>query len=190
MPDPTRTKDLKKIHIAKRDLAMTDGSYRAMLQRLTGHDSAGKLNAHQRQAVLAEFRRLGWKPRSKKGGRRPHNLDREAQLQKIEAQLTDMGLPWRYADAIANRMFHIERVEWLRERKHRDAIIAALWREQKKRHLLTAVDEILADLGRDRSDLDRYQLRPGWERHLPTLTALAGRLFAEWMSALKEENAS
>ena len=60
-----RGNDLAKIHMAKKDLAMTDDSYRALLKRLTGFESASKLSLYERSKVLNEFKRLGWTPKTK-----------------------------------------------------------------------------------------------------------------------------
>lgn len=62
---------LAKVHIAKKELAMHEDSYRALLRRITGKDSAGACNEAELDAVLVEFKRLGWaskkaKPRSRK----------------------------------------------------------------------------------------------------------------------------
>ncbi len=66
-----RTALLAKVHIAKKELAMHEDSYRALLQRITGKDSAAACAEAELQAVMDEFKRLGWadrraKPRSRK----------------------------------------------------------------------------------------------------------------------------
>jgi phage gp16-like protein len=59
--DPAhRNKALAKIHVAKKQLAMEEDSYRALLRRITGKDSAKALEIVELDAVLAEFRRLGF----------------------------------------------------------------------------------------------------------------------------------
>ena len=72
-----RNNDLAKIHIARKDLAMTDDSYRALLQRVTGKESASALSIAERVKVMAEFTRLGWKPKpkSKPNPHKPTNPD-------------------------------------------------------------------------------------------------------------------
>lgn len=55
---------LAKIHLAKKQLALTDDSYRDILRRVTGVDSSAKMRPDQLDAVLKEFARLGWKPKS------------------------------------------------------------------------------------------------------------------------------
>lgn len=107
---------LAKIHIAKAQLGLDDDTYRALLARVAGVRSAKDLTKRQVGAVLREFERLGFKPApAKKAGRAVPKPapERAAQIGKIEAFLAEAGRPWAYADAMALRMFQIERVEWL-----------------------------------------------------------------------------
>lgn len=60
-PAGQRQTDLQVIHIAKKQLALDDDSYRDLLERLTGKRSSADLDADQRRAVLGEFKRLGFK---------------------------------------------------------------------------------------------------------------------------------
>lgn len=53
---------LAKIHIARKDLGLTEEDYRAILRRVAGADSSAKLGPDGHAKVLAEFQRLGWKP--------------------------------------------------------------------------------------------------------------------------------
>lgn len=53
---------LAKIHIAKKELALQDGEYRALLQRVARVASAKDLSETAAIAVIAEFKRLGWQP--------------------------------------------------------------------------------------------------------------------------------
>jgi phage gp16-like protein len=66
-----RAKLLAKIHVAKKQLAMEESSYRALLQRLVGLDSAGDATLAQLDAILAEFRRLGFTGKKAKPDHRP-----------------------------------------------------------------------------------------------------------------------
>ena len=84
--EQARKKDLQKIHIARKALAMTEEAYRAMLQRLTGIATTADMNAPQRRQVLAEFRRFGWSAKRKSGS--------NPQTDKIRAlwyELADAG---------------------------------------------------------------------------------------------------
>jgi len=105
--DPTRNKDLSRIHIYKKDLGLDDETYRAMLLSLTGKASAGEMDYRERWQVIQEMaKRLPADKRhktSKKNdypGRPPVNKRIEPQVSKIEALLADMKLPWKYAETI------------------------------------------------------------------------------------------
>ena len=130
-----RKRDLSAIHASKNKLGIDDDTYRQMLRAVAGKDSAGKMNQAERTKVLRHLKQLGGgKPQQKKAEYpgKPHNLNNEPMLQKIEAQLADMKLPWSYADAIAQRMFKIDKVAWLKTTKQLSAVITALSKEQEK----------------------------------------------------------
>jgi phage gp16-like protein len=59
---------LAKVQIARRQLALADEDYRAILERVTGRTSSKGLPDGALEAVLAEFRRLGWAPKAGKAG--------------------------------------------------------------------------------------------------------------------------
>ena len=59
---------LAKVQIARRQLGLAENDYRAILVRVTGRDSSKGASERQLEDVLAEFRRLGWKPVAGKGG--------------------------------------------------------------------------------------------------------------------------
>jgi phage gp16-like protein len=63
---PERRARLAKVHVAKKQLALEDDSYRALLMRVTGKSSSADCTDAQLDAVLGEFARLGFtadKPR-------------------------------------------------------------------------------------------------------------------------------
>jgi phage gp16-like protein len=59
---------LAKIHIAKKQINITDDDYRAMLLRITGHKSSSLCSDLQLHAVLEEFKRLGFKAKTSPSG--------------------------------------------------------------------------------------------------------------------------
>lgn len=125
---------LAKIHIAKAQLGLDDDTYRALLARVAGVRSAKELSPRQIGAVLAEFQRLGWTPKpAKKAGRSTPKpaAERKAQMGKIEALLAEAGRPWAYADAMALKLFRVERVEWL-DSDQLGRLIAALAYDAKR----------------------------------------------------------
>lgn len=55
---------LAKIHLAAKELALDEDARRDVIERVTGgHRSAGDCSDAQLDAVLAEFKRLGWRPK-------------------------------------------------------------------------------------------------------------------------------
>ena len=53
--------ELAKIHIAKRDLKLTDPLYRGLLNVLFGQGSERDLTQEQVEELLEHFKSLGWK---------------------------------------------------------------------------------------------------------------------------------
>ncbi len=112
-----RSKDLARIHLAKKDLGLDDDAYRAMLWTVARVRSAADLDAAGRRKVIEHLRSRGHRGAA---GRtpypgRPHNIDSEDKgplLRKIEALLTDSRRPWEYARAIAQRSFNVDRLEF------------------------------------------------------------------------------
>ncbi|MEN5317587.1 regulatory protein GemA [[Pseudomonas] hibiscicola] len=127
--DPRRAQ-IAKIHLAATQLGLDDATYRDLLRRVTGKDSTARMSVGERDQVISELRRLGFTGAKKVNGSaafpgRPETVDDTPMLQKIEALLADAGRPWSYALAVANRMFKVDRLEWLKgDQLHR--LIAAL----------------------------------------------------------------
>lgn len=144
-----RTAEIATIKIASKQLGLDDDTYRTLLLNITGKRSAADLDWQQRKAVIDRLKQLGAKiGKGTKG--KPANLDREPYLQKIEALLADMELPWAYAEAIAERITGgknggIQKLAWVREPKHFAGIVAALMYEKGKR-LGPALDALGVEL--------------------------------------------
>lgn len=103
---------LSKVHLAAKELALSDDSYRLMLARLTGKDSAKDCTDDQLDTVLGEFRRLGWTPKTK----RPRSA--QPFVRKIWAIWGDVRPLLDDGDDAAlmgfvRRQTGIDRVEWL-----------------------------------------------------------------------------
>jgi phage gp16-like protein len=72
-PPPSRRALLAQVHMARKALALHEDSYRAILARIAGRESAGEIPDAGLVAVVAEFRRLGWKDRPfRPGSKKPH----------------------------------------------------------------------------------------------------------------------
>ncbi|MDX2094343.1 MAG: regulatory protein GemA [Alphaproteobacteria bacterium] len=109
---------IAKVHVAKKQLAMEDESYRSLLRRITGKDSAADLTKGQLESVLREFERLGFSGtvrRTKPGG-----LPSEPQAKLIRAlwfnlyHLGELDNPAEDAlVAYCHRMSGVARIEWM-----------------------------------------------------------------------------
>jgi phage gp16-like protein len=65
---------IRKVHVAKRQLALADEDYRAILLRATGKASSSSCTIAELERVLREFARLGWRARKTppaRAGKRP-----------------------------------------------------------------------------------------------------------------------
>ena len=129
----SRTANLAKIHIAKKQLGMDDATYRAMLLTHGGVSSSKDLTLIGAAKVLAHLERCGFKPTPSKVGKRPATTsDRAALISKVEAQLTDAGRPWAYVDGMAQKMFKVDKFAWL-DADQMMKIIASLAYDAKRR---------------------------------------------------------
>ena len=99
MTAPDRRQMLAKIHLARKQLALTEDSYRDILRRITGIDSAGAMRAEQLDTVLREFARLGWKPKPAK------RRSDKPQVRMIHAVWKDIIALQGRGDAAALRAF-------------------------------------------------------------------------------------
>lgn len=116
-PTSPRSRELARIHAAAKQLDMDDETYRAFLQRVTGVRSAKDLDSSGRGAVIRELVRLGARvdKRARHHPGCPKGVKEKPMLRKVEALLADAKRPWDYAHGLAERMFNVKRIEWLRD---------------------------------------------------------------------------
>jgi len=123
---------LAKIHIAKKQLGLSDDIYRGILAVRYGVESAKDLKISELIDLCRHFEKLGFKPRPPK--KRPSVAsEREPLIKKIVAQSHDLGVPIpEYANGIAKKMFGIDYFAWCTpDQLHK--IVAALSYHQKRR---------------------------------------------------------
>lgn len=137
---------MAKIHIAKKDLGLDDGTYRDVLWRVTGKRSCKDMTIAQLQDVVKDMEKSGFKPKAApKHGKKPSVVGkREPLMGKIHAMLTDMGLHWNYAHGMADSMFKIKRLQWLNDSqlyKLTQALSVHQKREAKKAAKESAANE-------------------------------------------------
>lgn len=123
---------LAKIHIAKKELGLDDDTYRAMLHNVAGVTSSKDLDAAGAARVIDHLKRCGWQPKASQAGKKPNAArGRRALVGKVEALLADAKRPWRYADAMAQRMFGVDKVDWL-DAEQLVKLVAALSYDAKR----------------------------------------------------------
>ncbi len=133
--DNVRNRELAQIHIAKKQLALDDETYREMLWTIARVRSSGELDFTGRKRVLDHLRARGFKPgrpAKPRAGRPMPSADRAAMVAKIRAMLAAAGRVDAYADGIALHMFHVDRFEWLRPDQLRK-LVAALVIDARRR---------------------------------------------------------
>ncbi len=130
-----RRKLIAKVHVAKQQLGYDDELYRAVLQRVTGATSSCELSVEQLTALVREFRRLGWEPRSARG-KRASSKPQARMIWAIWGEMARLGLitnPSRVAlRAFVHKQTGISDPEWLNARQMRSVIEGLkAWRQRK-----------------------------------------------------------
>lgn len=95
MPDTKQARDreIKLIHVARRELQLDEDTYRAMLEQVTGVKSSSDLDAAGRKKVLDHLKSKGFKVKSKPAAA-PSKNAADPQYRKIQAlwsELTRLG---------------------------------------------------------------------------------------------------
>ena len=124
-PPANRRAMLAKIHVAAKELALAEESYRAVLRRVGGAESAAAIDDGGLARVLDEFKRLGWKEarRAFKPSPKPHvrmvwRLWRELSPPAVRNQAQGLR-------GFCKRVTGIEEPEWLSPAQA-NAVIEAL----------------------------------------------------------------
>lgn len=104
-----RNSDMVKIHIAKKQLNLSEEQYRAILAGRGGAESSKDLDHAGRQRVLEYFKTLGFRPKAATASKRPArptpSADALPLVRRIRAQLISLDRkPDEYADGIATQM--------------------------------------------------------------------------------------
>jgi phage gp16-like protein len=142
MAAESRKVELSKIHIAKKQLCMTDDAYRAMLKMVAGVESSAALSAVGRSNVLAHMKTLGAEFRKGNKKRTRPAADKVALTSKIKALLADGKYPDTYGDSMVQHMFGVQRWEWLTP-EQMSKLVAALAIHKKRREKQVVCDETM-----------------------------------------------
>lgn len=184
-----RQKLIQLVHVGASRLFKDEEARRTWQEDHTGERSCSKMTDKELQHLVNLLRDAKAIKPPKRAGRKPFN--RSPYMAKIEALLSDMQLSWEYAETIAWHVTGgkghattgrpgIERLEWVHKRQQFEAIIAALYQEQKKRSLLQTVEYLLDAMNLSESYVE--QLVAGrvnaskWRRNVPLLNAIVDHL--------------
>lgn len=107
-----RRAQLARIHIAKKELGLEDGTYREVLRDRYRRESAADLSEGEAADLIAHFRRLGWRPR--RGPQRPVSKAQIGLMYVLWRQLAEAGaLEHPDADALLSFVRHMTGKETL-----------------------------------------------------------------------------
>jgi len=124
---------LAQIHIAKKELNMDDGDYRAFINRHTGKSSAGALNEKQLHALLDAFKNHGFKPKSKNTFKPKSNKPYVRLIYVLWKKLSDANVTHKTGlNKFVKSQIGVDSVEWL-DNSQCQQIIEALkkWAKRK-----------------------------------------------------------
>jgi hypothetical protein len=87
-----RDREIKLIHVARRELGLDDETYRAVLQAVAGVDSSSKLDWQGRKKLIDHFKSKGFKIKSKVAAKSPGvtNAAADPQYLKILALWSEL----------------------------------------------------------------------------------------------------
>lgn len=139
-PAAHRNAQLAAIHIAAKRLRLDRETYVALLQRIANVDSAGKLDARGRHAVLVELGRLAGDGARRARGKVPPPTsapqvreELQAMINKLGAIAAELDLPWSYLDSMSKRMFGVDKTEWLTAAQMHKLVAALAIHQKRKR---------------------------------------------------------
>jgi phage gp16-like protein len=113
--DYRRIADLAAIHVAKKQLGLDDGTYRAMLSNLTGGriQSAADATADDRWTIIEHLRRLGFK----KIPPNPTDNAQDRMMRSLHLECVRMGALHDRSERaflkLVKRVTGVDRLEWL-----------------------------------------------------------------------------
>lgn len=120
--DPRRNNQLKAIHALRRELALTEECYRALIHRFSNGrtDSSAKMSVPERDLVIKHLRSLGAgaKPPGTARAKHPADSDVARKVRALWLTLWNLGVvPDRSEEALAafvRRQTKVDALQWLR----------------------------------------------------------------------------
>lgn len=94
--DPSRGQELKKLHVAKRELGFDDDLWRTLVARISGMHrkmpvtSSGLMDRRERQALIEELKRMGFVERPARAQNDKRPMPDDTMVQKMVAMWIDL----------------------------------------------------------------------------------------------------
>lgn len=114
-----RNSELAQIHIAKKDLGMSDDEYRDLMMTICGVDSSSKLDATGRAKFLSHLKKCGWQTKSRSGKKNRPLSPQGKKLYSLWQQLHAAGLvadrKFSALEAWTKAQTGVDKLEWLND---------------------------------------------------------------------------
>jgi Protein of unknown function (DUF1018) len=130
MTEAERAAKIKLVHVAKSKLKLSDAAYRLILSTKFGVMSSKGLNDAELEALMQELRKMGFV--DNRFQRRSTTKRKMNQAEYLALLLEQGGHSASYADAIALRMYKVNRYVWC-SAQQKAAIVGVIKRENERR---------------------------------------------------------
>jgi len=133
---------LARIHIAKKELALTEESYRDILRLNFQVESAKDLTEQQAMALIGLFKAKGWTPKPAGKSQKMKTGEQfieikpgpaARQQRKVLALWHELGYDMTKLQARVKKQFGIDRFEWMEDREALHVLITDLEHRLKNR---------------------------------------------------------
>jgi phage gp16-like protein len=135
-----RKRLIRLIHVAKRELKLQEGDYRAVLASTVGKESCSDMSEAELDAVLKRLKELGFtvQVKSSKGGtlspksrhKRPASKRQKDLIRALWINCYQVGaVDNRFEQALnafVKRLTGVDNIEWLRDTREANKVIEAL----------------------------------------------------------------
>lgn len=115
-PDPERRVLIAKIHVAKKEMALLEDDYRAMLINVTGRASSADCTVTELRAMVEEMKRKGFRPKRSNAAAKPADHPSAAKARALWISLYHLGAidnPSEHAlEAFARRQLGCLKMQW------------------------------------------------------------------------------
>lgn len=128
-------RQLAVVHLAKKQVGMTDDEYRDLLGSV-GVESSKDLDKKGFSVVMKHFEQIGFKSKSKfRPGNTMETLpaNKKPYVKKIEAILQELKLKREYADGIARNRFGVDRYHWLDTQQLRKVMQMLIYHQKRRK---------------------------------------------------------